>query len=166
MTLYSSNLLFKDAVKEADLEFTGSCIGGGDITGLLTTPQDDLVLERRDGGCVDGCICAIRSNQLEGFEVIDAGRRVLGRGDKVGLVLVKLQIRNGLALFRHYLGDTARLGISDANAAILMASQDLSIEIDESSHRRLGTFNDECCSWFNWGSYGVIGLKMDVKEGC
>lgn len=63
----TANLLLKDLVVEAGLEFALSRRGGCDIHGGLTTAEDDVLLLGGDGGAVEGCVGDVR---LEDFELL------------------------------------------------------------------------------------------------
>lgn len=54
MTSYTPDFLLKHAVPEPGLEFPASCARGGNTSGVLSTADDDVWLERGDDCAVEG----------------------------------------------------------------------------------------------------------------
>lgn len=67
MTPNTTNLVFKNLVIEPSLEFTLSLRGSSDISGLLTTSEDNKVLLGSESGGVEG---GVSDESFENFKVV------------------------------------------------------------------------------------------------
>lgn len=113
MATHTTNLLFENLVVETGLKLALASRRGCNIHGSLTTTEDHVVLDRRDGRAVERCVGnigvqnleIIRGNKLKRARVsnldfsteqidTDLGVLVLGSGNEVGPVGSPLQIRN------------------------------------------------------------------------
>lgn len=67
MTSNTTNLILKDFVIEPSLEFTLSLRGSSDISGLLTTSEDNKVFLGSESGGVEG---SVGDESFENFKVV------------------------------------------------------------------------------------------------
>merc|ERR1719187_1051133 len=86
MSLYPSKFLFKDEVEKSGVEFSDPRRRRCDIHGVLSSSQNDVVVQRADVGAVD-----------QQLAVPQAGRRVLAGRDehRLGLVVSHVRYRLG-----------------------------------------------------------------------
>ena len=69
VTLHPPKLLLEDQVEEAGVELADLGGGGGDVHGVLSAAQDDLVKDGADGGGVDGSLRAVLLQHLQAVRI-------------------------------------------------------------------------------------------------
>ena len=71
-------------MEESRVELSDLGGGGGDVHGLLTTAEHDMVELGRDGGAVDGSVGLVGLEALQRVGVVQLGAGVLRGGDEHG----------------------------------------------------------------------------------
>lgn len=77
MTSDTTNLVLEDLVVESSLKFTLPLRSGGDISGFLTTAEDDEVFLRGERGSVERGVGGIGLKNFEVVYIDDLGLRVI-----------------------------------------------------------------------------------------
>ena len=91
----TANLILKNLVIEPRLELSLTCRRGRDIHGCLATTQNHKILTPREATAIEWRVRGIRLEHREVSSRDELGRLVLASGNKVGAVLVPLQVRDG-----------------------------------------------------------------------
>ena len=92
MSLDTSNLLFEYQMEEPRLELSAPRVRRCDLHGLLTSTEQDVVLDRGNSGTVHRSVGLVRLQELEGFGVEEFSGGIFGGGDEHCPVLGELEI--------------------------------------------------------------------------
>ena len=98
---HAAELLLKNQMKEASFELARSAVDGR-VDGLLTTAQQHVILDGRDGRRVNWLLCLVRFQLLERFDVEQLGRVVLGGRYERDEIFVALQVHDLLVVRLHF----------------------------------------------------------------
>ena len=100
VALDSSKLLFEGHVEEPGVELAHPGAGGGDLHGLLATPQHNVGvgLQGGDGRRIHRPFGFVDPERLEGLQVPNAGRGVFAGGDQHEAFGVDLKIVDLIAM--------------------------------------------------------------------
>lgn len=139
VTSHTANLLLEDHVVDAGFKATLASSSRGDIHGRLPTSENHKRLGGMDCARVERRVCDECLHRLETARGVDLGRLVLGRRNEVGPVRAPLKVGNGLGVHaRHAVDLLASLCVPLRNRPVLVASNDVLVEVAEPRHGRLG----------------------------
>lgn len=128
VTHVGTDLILIDRMEEASAELLGIEARSGYNFGTFSSTEQDVALEGRHDGAVNGTTSVINLEDFERLSIDELGSTVLGRGEEHSPLLIEAHLVNGTTMKGLGLQNLLGLSIVNSDGSLVIAGENRLIQ--------------------------------------